>query len=55
MMGRQRRDQRRLLYEFHLDDAVNKATRLLHVLKEKYGDRVGYGIEDEAGHNCQTW
>jgi hypothetical protein len=38
-----------------LSDAVNKAAERLRVLKEKYGDRVGYRIEDEAGHTCRSW
>ena len=29
MMGRQRRDQRRLFYEFHLDDLVPQLKALL--------------------------
>jgi hypothetical protein len=31
-------------------------TKRLRVLRKKYcGDRVGYAIEDEAGHTCRTW
>lgn len=38
-----------------LSEAIDKAGKRLRVLKEKYGGRVGYGIEDEAGHTCRTW
>ena len=38
-----------------LSDAIDKAAKRLRVLNDKYGDRIGYGIEDEAGHACRTW
>jgi hypothetical protein len=38
-----------------LSDALEKAAKRLRVLNEKYGGRVGYGIEDEAGHTCRIW
>jgi hypothetical protein len=39
-----------------LSDAVDKATMRLPILKKKYGgDRIGYAIEDEAGHICRIW
>jgi hypothetical protein len=38
-----------------LSDAIDKAAKRLCILKKKYGDRVGYGIEDLAGHTCRTW
>jgi hypothetical protein len=38
-----------------LSDAMDKAGRRLPVLKKRYGDNVGFGIEDEAGHTCRTW
>ena len=33
-----------------LSDAVAKAAKRLRILKMKYGERVVYRIEDEAGH-----
>ena len=39
-----------------LSDAVDKAAKRLPILKKKYrGDRIGYVIEDEAGHTCRIW
>ena len=39
-----------------LSDAVDQAGQRLPILKKKYrGDRIGYAIEDEAGHSCRIW
>jgi hypothetical protein len=38
-----------------LSDAVDKAAKRLRMKKKYRGDRVGYAIEDEAGHTCRTW
>jgi hypothetical protein len=38
-----------------LSDAAEMAAKRLRDLNEKYGARVGFCIEDEAGHSCRTW
>ena len=38
-----------------LSDAVAKAAKRLRILKKKYGGRLGYRIEDEAGHTFRSW
>jgi hypothetical protein len=44
------------LFAETLSDAVREAAKRLHILKNKYpGYRVGYAIEDEAGHVCRAW
>jgi len=38
-----------------LPDAIDKAEKRLRILKKKHGYRVGFVIEDDAGHACRTW
>jgi hypothetical protein len=38
-----------------LSDALAQATTRLVTLKKKYGRRVGYRIEDAAGHIFRSW
>jgi hypothetical protein len=44
------------LFAETLSDAVREAAKRLQILKNKYpGYRMGYAIEDEAGHVCRAW
>ena len=44
------------LFAETLSEAAREAAKRLHILRNKYpGYRVGYAIEDEAGHVYRAW
>jgi hypothetical protein len=38
-----------------LPEAIEKAAKRQRALKKKHRCRIGYDIQDDAGHRCQVW
>jgi len=38
-----------------LPEAVERAGKRVRVLKKKHRCRIGYDIQDDAGHRFQVW